>query len=59
MRGESEWLATMMFGLTPEGFVPKDHPLRWIKPKDRSCSVQMARDGESARNKSQTSCHTN
>ncbi len=32
MRGESERQATMMLGLTPEGFVPKDHPLRRIKP---------------------------
>ncbi len=32
MRGESERQATMMLGLTLEGFVPKDHPLRRIKP---------------------------
>ena len=31
MRGESERQATMMLGLTPEGFVPKGHPLRRIK----------------------------
>ncbi len=28
MRGESERQATMMLGLTPDGFVPKNHPLR-------------------------------
>ncbi len=32
MRGESERQATMMMGLTPDGFVPKRHPLRRIKP---------------------------
>ena len=32
MRGESERQATMMLGLTPDGFVPKSHPLRRIKP---------------------------
>lgn len=31
MRGESERQATMMLGLTSDGFVPKDHPLRRIK----------------------------
>ncbi len=31
MRNESERQATMMLGLTPEGFVPKGHPLRRIK----------------------------
>ena len=28
MRGESERQATMMLGLTPEGLVPKNHPMR-------------------------------
>ena len=32
MRGEAERQATMMLGLTPDGFVPQDHPLRRIKP---------------------------
>lgn len=32
MRGESERQATMLLGLTPDGFVPKDRPLRRIKP---------------------------
>ena len=32
MRGEAERQATLMLGLTPDGFVPKDHPLRRIKP---------------------------
>jgi transposase len=32
MRGEAERQATLMSGLTPEGFVPKNHPLRRIKP---------------------------
>ena len=32
MRGEAERQATLMLGLTPDGFVPKEHPLRRIKP---------------------------
>ena len=32
MRGERERQATVMLGLTPEGFVCRDHPLRRIKP---------------------------
>ena len=32
MRGEAEQQATMMLRLTPDGFVPRDHPLRRIKP---------------------------
>ena len=31
MRGESERQATLMLGLTPDGFVARDHPLRRIK----------------------------
>ncbi len=32
MRGGTERQVTLMLGLTPEGFVPRDHPLRRIKP---------------------------
>ena len=32
MRGEAERQATLMLGLTPDGFVPKEHPLRRINP---------------------------
>ena len=32
MRGEVERQAALMLGLTPDDFVPKDHPLRRIKP---------------------------
>ena len=32
MRSESERQATLMLGLTTDSFVPKDHPLRRIKP---------------------------
>ncbi len=42
MRGESERQATMMLGLTPEGFVPKDHPLRRIKPLADSALGRMS-----------------
>ena len=42
MRGESERQATMMLGLTPEGFVPKSHPLRRIKPLADSALRRMS-----------------
>ena len=42
MRGESERQATMMLGLTPSGFVPKDHPLRRIKPLADSALRRMS-----------------
>ena len=32
MRGETERQATLLLGLTPDGFVPREHPLRRIKP---------------------------
>ncbi len=32
MRGESQRQAEMILGLTPHGFVPKDHPLTRCKP---------------------------
>ena len=41
MRGETERQATMMMALTPEGFVPKDHPLRRIKPLADSALGRM------------------
>ena len=42
MLGESEWQATMMLWLTPDGFVPKDHPLRRIKPLADSALRRMS-----------------
>ena len=42
MRGESERQATMMLGLTPDGFVSKDHPLRRIKPLADSALRRMS-----------------
>ena len=42
MRGESERQGTMMLGLTPEGFVPKSHPLRRIKPLADSALRRMS-----------------
>ena len=42
MRGETERQATMMMALTPEGFVPKDHPLRRIKPLADSALGRMS-----------------
>ncbi len=42
MRGESERQATMMLGLTPDGFVPKSHPLRRIKPLADSALRRMS-----------------
>ena len=42
MRGGSERQATMMLGLTPDGFVPKSHPLRRIKPLVDSALRRMS-----------------
>ncbi len=42
MRGETERQATLMLGLTPEGFVPGDHPLRRIKPLVDSALGRMS-----------------
>ena len=42
MRGETERQATMMLGVTPGGFVPKDHPLRRIKPLADSVLGRMS-----------------
>ena len=42
MRGETERQATMMMALTPDGFVPKDHPLRRIKPLADSALGRMS-----------------
>ena len=42
MRGETERQATLMLGLTPDGFVPRDHPLRWIKPLVDSALGRMS-----------------
>ena len=37
MRGESERQATLMLGLTPDGFVPKDHPFYTIRSERQFC----------------------
>jgi transposase len=42
MRGGAERQATLMLGLTPEGFVPKNHPLRRIKPLADSALRRMS-----------------
>ncbi len=42
MRGETERQATLMLGLTPDGFVPRDHPLRRIKPLVDSALGRMS-----------------
>ncbi len=42
MRGESKRQATMMLGLTPDGFVPKNHTLRRIKPLADSALQRMS-----------------
>ena len=42
MRGDAERQATMMLGLTAEGFVPQDHPLRRIKPLVDSALRRMS-----------------
>ncbi len=42
MRGEAERQATLMLGLTPDGFVPTEHPLRRIKPLVDSVLARMS-----------------
>ncbi len=42
MRGKAERQATLMLGLTPDGFVPKDNPLRRIKPLADSALGRMS-----------------
>ena len=42
MCGEAERQGTTMLGLTPDGFVPKDHPLRRVKPLVDSVLAQMS-----------------
>lgn len=42
MRGEAERQATMILGLTPDGLVPKDHPLRRFKPLADSALIRMS-----------------
>ena len=42
MRGETERQATLLLGLTPEGFVPRDDPLRRINPLVDSALRRMS-----------------
>jgi transposase len=42
LRGEAERRARLVLGLTPEDFVPKDHPLRRIKPLVDSALARMS-----------------
>ena len=42
MRGESERQETLMLGLTADGLVPQDHPLRRIKPLVDSALGRMS-----------------
>ena len=42
MRGEAERQATLMLGSTPDGFVPKDHALHWIKLLTDSVLARMS-----------------
>ena len=52
MRGETERQATLLLGLKPDGFVPKNHPLRRIKPLVDSALGRMSpavRRGQSGR----------
>ncbi len=43
MRGESERQATLLLGLTADGFVPREHPLRRVKPLVDSALAGMSR----------------
>ena len=42
MRGETERDGSMMLGLTPDGFVPKDHQLRRIRALADSALRRMS-----------------
>ena len=42
MRGERERQANIMLAVTPEAFVPEDHPLRRIKPLVDECLAQLS-----------------
>ena len=42
MRGEAERPATLLLGLTPDGFVPEAHPLRRIEPLFDAVGGQVA-----------------
>ena len=42
MRCDAERQATLMLGLTPDGFVPKGHPLRRIRPLTDSVLTRMS-----------------
>ena len=41
MRGERERQANIMLAVTPETFVPDDHPLRRIKPLVDECLARL------------------
>ena len=42
MRGERERQATIMLAVTPEAFVPDNHPLRRIKPLVEECLERLS-----------------
>ena len=42
MRGDSERQAQIMLAVTPEAFVPADHPLRRIKPLVDACLARLS-----------------
>ena len=42
MRGDRERQANIMLAVTPETFVPEDHPLRRIKPLVDECLAQLS-----------------
>ena len=42
MRGERERQANIMLAVTPEAFVPDDHPLRRIKPLVDDCLARLS-----------------
>lgn len=42
MRGDRERQANMLLAVTPEAFVPKDHPLRRIKPLVDECLERLS-----------------
>ena len=42
MRGERERQANIMLAVTPESFLPENHPLRRIKPSVDDCLARLS-----------------
>ena len=45
MRGDAERQANMLLAVTPDSFIPEEHPIRRIKPIVESAAADRARLG--------------